>query len=86
LDEQALQAQAGLADVFFDEPQAVFGVLLNLLHALFEVIPPLGDVLFEQVALTLSHNFIDEFFQVQTAGGRGAIDRGEMATHGISKE
>jgi hypothetical protein len=59
LDEQTLQAQAGLADVFFDEPQAVFGVLLNLLQALLEVLPPVGDVLFEQMALTVSNNFID---------------------------
>jgi hypothetical protein len=59
LDEQTLQAQAGLADVFFDEPQAMFGVLLNLLQALLEVLPPVGDVLFEQMALTVSNNFID---------------------------
>jgi hypothetical protein len=59
LDEQTLQAQAGLADVFFDEPQAVFGVLLNLRQALLEVLPPVGDVLFEQMALTVSNNFID---------------------------
>jgi hypothetical protein len=59
LDEQTLQAQAGLADVFFDEPQAVFGVLLNLLQALLEVLTPLGNVVFEQVALTVSHDFID---------------------------
>ena len=86
LDEQTLQAQAGLADVFFDEPQAVFGVLLNLLHALFEVLAPAVDVFIEQVELTLSNNFLDEFFQFQAAGGRGAIGRGVMFTHGISNE
>jgi len=66
LDEQTLQAQAGLADVFFDEPPAV-------LVALFEVLAPLSNVFFEQVVLTLSHNFIDEFFQFQATEGRGAI-------------
>jgi len=74
LDQQTLQLQAALADVFFDESQALFGVLLNLLEALLEVLPPLGDVFFAQVSLTLSKDFIDQFFQLQAAGARGAID------------
>src|SRR6266446_4019964 len=48
LDEQALQVQAGLADVLFDKAQALLGVLLDLLQALAEVLPPVGDVWFKQ--------------------------------------
>ena len=63
LDEQALQVQAGLADVLLDKAQALLGVLLDLLQALAEILPPVGEVLFQQAVLTVSHDFINQFFQ-----------------------
>ena len=57
LDQQALQAQGGLANVLFDKAQALFGMLLHLLQALAEVFPPVGDVLFEHAILTAGRRF-----------------------------
>jgi hypothetical protein len=37
------------------------------------------------VALTVSNDFIDCFFQVQAAGGRGAIGRRVMGTPHIPR-
>ena len=63
LDEQALQVQAGLTDVLLKEAQALFGVLLDLLQTLAEVLPPVGDVLFEQSVLPVSNDLVNQLFQ-----------------------
>ena len=70
-----LQLQGGLAHVLFDEAQALFGMLLDLLQALAEVFPPAGDVLFEQAVLTVGDDFIDQRFQRRGGESDSAADK-----------
>ena len=63
LHEQPLKLQARLARVLLDETQALLGMLLDLLQALAQVLPPAGDVLFEQMVLTVGEDFIDQGFE-----------------------
>jgi hypothetical protein len=64
LNQQALQLQRSLADVLLDEAApGLFGVSSDLFQALLQVLPPVSDVLVQQVVLTLGDDLIDQLFE-----------------------
>lgn len=65
LNQQALQLPCRLADVFLNKAApGLFGVSSDLLQALLQVLPPMSDVLVQQVVFALGDNLIDQRFQL----------------------
>jgi hypothetical protein len=70
LDQQTLEAQSGLADVLLDIAQALFGMLLEFVEALVEILLPMGNVLFQHLVLTMGENFINQILDPGVLGLR----------------